>query len=177
MPSLWIDALKQFNHEKGMWCIPRKGSEDYDKVRALMGNMKDAKNKPVKAESPKKAETAKKAESAKKAETAKKAVSSDTILNEVKKVAHEMAIAGKEGGTFQKKENFKGKAEFVKRLNKLFDEYVKTKQGHRHDLFELALKPYTNASATMRTVKGKWNEKSKPSHAQKMYKEHGVNID
>lgn len=51
MPSLWIDALKQFNFERGAWSIPRKDSDDYVKVRALMADKagKDAK----KAESPK----------------------------------------------------------------------------------------------------------------------------
>lgn len=47
MPSLWIDALKQFNFERGAWCIPKKGSDDYMKVRALMADKsgKDAKVK------------------------------------------------------------------------------------------------------------------------------------
>jgi hypothetical protein len=43
MPSLWIDALKQFNMGQGAWCIPRKGSEDYKKVRAIMDGGVDAK--------------------------------------------------------------------------------------------------------------------------------------
>ena len=53
MPSLWIDALRQFNYGQGAWCIPRKGSEEYAKVRAIMGHMKDAKNQPEKAPTPK----------------------------------------------------------------------------------------------------------------------------
>jgi len=71
MPSLWIAALRQFNTDKGAWCIPRKGSEDYDKVKVLMGHMKDAKNKPVKAESAKKAEIVEKHEDMAKKEIAK----------------------------------------------------------------------------------------------------------
>jgi hypothetical protein len=43
MPSLWIDALKQFNMGQGAWCIPRKGTEDYKKVRAIMDGGVDAK--------------------------------------------------------------------------------------------------------------------------------------
>lgn len=43
MPSLWIDALKQFNMGQGAWCIPRKGSDDYKKVRAIMDGGVDAK--------------------------------------------------------------------------------------------------------------------------------------
>lgn len=33
----WVDALKQWNAGSGKWCIPRKGTEEYDAVRAIMG--------------------------------------------------------------------------------------------------------------------------------------------
>jgi hypothetical protein len=37
MPNKWITALKQWNGEKGgPWCVPRKGSPEYDEVRAIM---------------------------------------------------------------------------------------------------------------------------------------------
>lgn len=36
MPSLWIDALKEFNRGKDMYCIPRKGTEPNAKVRRMM---------------------------------------------------------------------------------------------------------------------------------------------
>jgi len=45
----WIDALKQWNSGAGKWCIPKKGTEDYDAVRAIMGP-KAEKEKKVKAE-------------------------------------------------------------------------------------------------------------------------------
>lgn len=32
----WMEALKQYNSGKGMWCIPKKGSPEYFDVRALM---------------------------------------------------------------------------------------------------------------------------------------------
>jgi hypothetical protein len=35
--------LKQFNNGQGAWCIPRKGTEDYKKVRAIMDGGVDAK--------------------------------------------------------------------------------------------------------------------------------------
>lgn len=36
----WIVALKQYNTEKGgSWCVPRKGTEEYDKVRAIMDEL------------------------------------------------------------------------------------------------------------------------------------------
>jgi hypothetical protein len=32
----WIEALKQWNSQKDMWCIPRKGTKEYDEVKAIM---------------------------------------------------------------------------------------------------------------------------------------------
>lgn len=32
----WIDALRVFNEGKPSWCIPKKGSKDYNTVRSLM---------------------------------------------------------------------------------------------------------------------------------------------
>lgn len=46
----WIEALQEYNKGKKMWCIPAKGTPEYEQVRALMGN--DAK--PVSADKPKK---------------------------------------------------------------------------------------------------------------------------
>jgi len=34
----WIEALKQYNSGKGMWCIPKKGTTEYFEVRALMNS-------------------------------------------------------------------------------------------------------------------------------------------
>jgi len=31
-----MDALKRFNDGKPGWCVPRKGTADYDKVMKLM---------------------------------------------------------------------------------------------------------------------------------------------
>jgi len=45
----WIDALKEWNAGSAKWCIPKKGTEAYDAVRALMGP-KAEKEKKVKAE-------------------------------------------------------------------------------------------------------------------------------
>ena len=35
MPKL-MDALKEFNKTKENWCVPRKGTDDYKKLMALM---------------------------------------------------------------------------------------------------------------------------------------------
>jgi hypothetical protein len=44
MPNKWITALKQWNGEKGgPWCVPRKGSPEYDAVRGIM----DGRETPV----------------------------------------------------------------------------------------------------------------------------------
>lgn len=44
----WIEALKAWNSQQGgKWCIPRKGTTDYEAVRALMAG-KDVAGKPPK---------------------------------------------------------------------------------------------------------------------------------
>ena len=32
----WLDALKVFNAGGNNWCIPRKGTAEYDQVKAIM---------------------------------------------------------------------------------------------------------------------------------------------
>jgi hypothetical protein len=51
-PSVWMKALKEFNTSKGgSWCIPKKDSEDYLKVKKIMESYKEplleVKSKPV----------------------------------------------------------------------------------------------------------------------------------
>jgi hypothetical protein len=36
MANNWITALKKFNESKDKFCVPKKGSEDYQKVLKLM---------------------------------------------------------------------------------------------------------------------------------------------
>lgn len=36
----WLDALKEWNKGSPKWCIPRKGSPEYDAVKAIMGGKK-----------------------------------------------------------------------------------------------------------------------------------------
>lgn len=48
MPNKWIIALKQYNAEKGgSWCVPRKGTKEYDIVRALMDGRPAVKKESV----------------------------------------------------------------------------------------------------------------------------------
>lgn len=35
----WMKALKEFNKDKKTWTIPKKGSEDYKKVKKMSENM------------------------------------------------------------------------------------------------------------------------------------------
>jgi len=51
----WIDALKVWNKDKPSWCLPRKGSAEYDEVKRIMETKKSLKT-PIakKAPAPKK---------------------------------------------------------------------------------------------------------------------------
>lgn len=56
----WIEALKEWNTKQGgKWCIPKKGSPEYDAVKKIMGGGKAEEKK---APTPKKAPSAKKEE-------------------------------------------------------------------------------------------------------------------
>jgi len=53
MPNAWITALKKFNKGKGTWCLPKKGTKEYDEVRALMVAKPKEESAPPKEEEPK----------------------------------------------------------------------------------------------------------------------------
>ena len=55
MVNVWIQALKEFNAKKGMWCLPKKGSAEHAAVVKIMDRMKKGE-KPKKGveEKPKK---------------------------------------------------------------------------------------------------------------------------
>ena len=36
----WIEALKLYNKGKGMWCIAKKGTPEYDEVKKIMNRDK-----------------------------------------------------------------------------------------------------------------------------------------
>lgn len=49
----WLDALKAWNEQHGgRWTIPKKGSPEYDAVRALQGAATPTHPTPPRAESP-----------------------------------------------------------------------------------------------------------------------------
>jgi hypothetical protein len=39
----WISALKQFNANSNTWCVPKKGTPEYMKVRDIMAGKKQEK--------------------------------------------------------------------------------------------------------------------------------------
>ena len=38
MPNKWINALKIFNKNKCEWCVPKKGTKEYEQVKKNMNN-------------------------------------------------------------------------------------------------------------------------------------------
>jgi len=46
MPNAWMEALKEYNKGNNSWCIIKKGTIEYDKVKKIMEN----KKKPIKKE-------------------------------------------------------------------------------------------------------------------------------
>ena len=52
MVNSWLVALKEYNKNKNKWCIPKKGSKEYDEVRKIM-DKKETKEKKSKEKKPK----------------------------------------------------------------------------------------------------------------------------
>ena len=48
---LFVDALKQYNKTETKWTIPKKGTEEYNKVMKIMNDIK--KNKTTEPNQPK----------------------------------------------------------------------------------------------------------------------------
>lgn len=42
--NTWLEALKKYNAGKGAWCLPKKGSDEYNKVK----NIQNSISKPLK---------------------------------------------------------------------------------------------------------------------------------
>ena len=47
MPNAWMEALKEYNKGSNSWCIVKKGTSEYDKVKNIMEKQK----KPIKMKS------------------------------------------------------------------------------------------------------------------------------
>lgn len=46
MGNKWIEALKLYNKDNKNWCVVKKGTAEYDKVKKMMDNM-DTNNKNI----------------------------------------------------------------------------------------------------------------------------------
>lgn len=50
MANTWIKALRQFNEKKGgTWCVPKRGSSDYDAVMKIKAKIEKKAAKAAKA--------------------------------------------------------------------------------------------------------------------------------
>ena len=47
MPNAWLTALKEWNSGRDMWCMPKKGTAEYNQVRALMPEKAQKASKPA----------------------------------------------------------------------------------------------------------------------------------
>ena len=56
MTASWVDAVRAYAKQTGKWSVPKKGTAEYDAVKALQTKMKVAppKVEPIKEEAPKK---------------------------------------------------------------------------------------------------------------------------
>ena len=41
IPNAWIEALKEYNKGSNSWCVVKKGTAEYDKVKKIMENIKN----------------------------------------------------------------------------------------------------------------------------------------
>ena len=44
MGNKWIEALKLYNKDNKNWCVVKKGTKEYEKVKKMMDNMDTDKN-------------------------------------------------------------------------------------------------------------------------------------
>jgi hypothetical protein len=45
MANIWLSALKEYNRGKSSWCIPKKGTPEYKKVRLSQTMKRSEKDK------------------------------------------------------------------------------------------------------------------------------------
>lgn len=43
MANKWITSLKEWNKDKPNWCVPKKGSKDYDEIKKMMNKKEEPK--------------------------------------------------------------------------------------------------------------------------------------
>lgn len=97
MPSAWIEALREWNskHNKGTWCVPKKGSKELEEARAILARIKGEKGKKVEAPPPPKKKAAKMPTRTAEQEAALRKAVGDYQLAKMKKKAEEEAKKAK----------------------------------------------------------------------------------
>jgi len=88
MPNAWIDALKEYNKGNNSWCVVKKGTPEYDKVKNIMERKKEKKNEIVihdKRSWAQRQEDMKRAEKSARAESAARRKEASSLVNPSKK--------------------------------------------------------------------------------------------
>jgi len=85
------------------------------------------------------------------------------ILTQLEKIVSEGKEASKEGKLFKSRDNWKGKAGYMKKIDALWDKYDGGSDRFYAITWDFGWKPK--------------NQQNEPSHASKMYEKHGIQID
>jgi hypothetical protein len=121
MVNSWITALKQWNSKQpsGNWCVPKKGTKDYEEVRKFMGG---SSSEPSKVEDKNQKKPAKskmkKPEGAIKEAKPKKASKKELKKLEMEAIAEARKLGGSINRAFSPSEVAKGKEELKDLLKK-----------------------------------------------------------
>jgi hypothetical protein len=118
MVNSWISALKKWNSQQGSghWCVPKKGTKDYEEVRKFMGEpakMDDAKE-PIS----KKLATKSQMKKPKGVVKEKKMSKSELKKMEMEAIAEARKLGGSINRAFSPSEVAKGKAELKELMKK-----------------------------------------------------------
>ena len=157
----WIDAVRKWNdeHNKGLWCMPRKGTKEHAQVMAILnaGKLKAAEPAAAapKMDAPKKFQFRKPAEKARLAEIGKK-VSDISKKERVKKFLAKLVAARRAAKTEEKK----------KRLDTLMEALMGMKVSKMDEKPASPLSPIAAAKTPLPK-----SEPASPKAAKKVSKE------
>lgn len=145
----WIGALKKWNDRSPCWCVPRKGTKQHDDVKSIMNKKIEAveakaevamkipmepQRKSMSESNVPKAtfhEHVPAPEKKTSAEihqdnlrrTKEKEEKIKSADEELKQLMAEALEASKEGGKFKRRDNWKGKAGYMKKIDNLWKKY------------------------------------------------------
>lgn len=131
MVNSWISALKKWNSQQpsGNWCVPKKGTKDYEEVRKFMGEptkMNDAKE-PISKKLAAKSQMKKPKGAVK--EKKEKISKSDLKKLEMEAIAEARKLGGSINRAFSPSEVAKGKAELKELMKKENKKQNKTQKS------------------------------------------------